>query len=182
MKKLKDLIYDYNDVVVALLIIIAAGLIIFWRVNTVMAYPKYAAEYATTSTGIDIDFSDVDLNQDPVDNQQDPGEDPTAGGETSASAIEGPTSGPGIADPGNPTEGAVEPPALPAKVTLTISRENKNGSWQAVGNWLLENNIISDKAEFIARVEERKVSTKLQLGTFEFSTGMTLDEVIDKLI
>lgn len=176
------MIYDYNDVVVALLIIIAAGFVIFWRVNTVMAYPKYAAEYATTSAGIDIDFSDVNLNPDPVVNQQDPGADPTAEGETSASAIENPASGPGIADPGSPTEGAVEPPVPPDTVTLTISKENKNGSWPAVGNWLLENKIISDKAEFIARVEERKVSAKLQLGTFEFSTGMTLDEVIDKLI
>ncbi len=181
MKKLKDIIYDYNDVVVALLIIISAGLIIFWRVNTVMAYPKYAAEYTTTQAGVDIDFSDVDLSQAPVDNQQDPGADPTAEGETTGSAVEQ-TSEPAIVDPGDTTGEAVQPPPSQVVYTLTISRENKNGSWQAVGNWLLENNIISDKAKFIARVEERNVSTKLQLGTFEFSTGMTLDELIDKLI
>ena len=42
MKKLKDIIYDYNDVLVALLIVAVAAGVIYWRVNVVMAYPKYA--------------------------------------------------------------------------------------------------------------------------------------------
>ena len=40
MKKLKDLIYDTNDIIIALLILAVAALIIVWRMNVIMDYPK----------------------------------------------------------------------------------------------------------------------------------------------
>ena len=64
MRKIKDLIYDYNDIFVALLIIAAAAAIIFWRVTDIMAYPEYLAGKEQSQTG-EVDFSDVDLT--PVD-------------------------------------------------------------------------------------------------------------------
>ena len=66
MRKIKDLIYDYNDIFVALLIIAAAGAIIFWRVTDIMAYPDYLAGKEQSQTA-DVDFSDVDLTPTNVD-------------------------------------------------------------------------------------------------------------------
>ena len=40
MKKLKDFIYDKNDIVIALLILAAAAFIIFWRLDIILEYPK----------------------------------------------------------------------------------------------------------------------------------------------
>lgn len=37
----RDFLYDWNDVIIALLILLAACLIIFWRVNVIMQYPKH---------------------------------------------------------------------------------------------------------------------------------------------
>lgn len=37
----RDFLYDWNDVVIAVLILLAACLIIFWRVNIIMQYPKH---------------------------------------------------------------------------------------------------------------------------------------------
>lgn len=40
MKKIKDILYDTNDILVALLILFLAVLIILSRVNAIMAYPE----------------------------------------------------------------------------------------------------------------------------------------------
>ena len=40
MKKFKDFIYDKNDIIIAVLILVAAALIICWRVNVILEYPK----------------------------------------------------------------------------------------------------------------------------------------------
>lgn len=40
MNKLKDIFYDKNDILVALIIIAIAALVILWRVDVLMAYPE----------------------------------------------------------------------------------------------------------------------------------------------
>ena len=40
MKKFKDFLYDKNDIFIALLILLAASLIIIWRMNAIIDYPK----------------------------------------------------------------------------------------------------------------------------------------------
>ena len=40
MKKLKDFIYDTNDILIALLILVIAAAVIMWRMNVFMDYPK----------------------------------------------------------------------------------------------------------------------------------------------
>ncbi len=39
MKGLKDFIYDKNDILIALVILILAALLIIWRMDVIMAYP-----------------------------------------------------------------------------------------------------------------------------------------------
>lgn len=53
MNKIKDFIYDKNDLLVALLVLVLAAIIILWRVDIIMAYPKqvFAAENGGTSQG-----------------------------------------------------------------------------------------------------------------------------------
>ena len=52
MKKFKDFIYDKNDIIIAILIMAAAALIIFWRLNVILDYPKQflAAEEPSVET------------------------------------------------------------------------------------------------------------------------------------
>lgn len=40
MKKLKDLLYDKNDIVIAVLILAIAAAIIVWRLDVILQYPK----------------------------------------------------------------------------------------------------------------------------------------------
>lgn len=51
MKSFKDFYYDKNDIIIALLILLIAGLIIAWRINVIMDYPQtLAKETDTTQT------------------------------------------------------------------------------------------------------------------------------------
>ena len=61
MKKFKDFLYDKNDVLIALLILVAAALLIIWRMDAIMEYPKnllggdVAEEGANAQTGAEND-------------------------------------------------------------------------------------------------------------------------------
>ena len=40
MKKLKDILYDYNDILIALAIMVIAALLIMWRISAIVDYPR----------------------------------------------------------------------------------------------------------------------------------------------
>ncbi len=78
----------------------------------------------------------------------------------------------------SPTATVVPTPATssPSKgVTVTIPRGSGSG---AVGDLLFRSKVISDVDEFKKLVESRKLTNKIQPGTFSFTGTETLDEVI----
>ena len=40
MKKLKDIFYDYNDIVIAFAILVIAAFLILWRLDVILDYPE----------------------------------------------------------------------------------------------------------------------------------------------
>ena len=51
MKAFKDFLYDKNDILIALVILLIAGLLIVWRMEVIMDYPQtLAKETDTTKT------------------------------------------------------------------------------------------------------------------------------------
>jgi len=87
------------------------------------------------------------------------------------------TQQPGGAQP--PPVGAPPPqPAAPRPVTFTVE-PGDFGS--AIGERLVTSGVITDAAKFVDRLQERELESALKTGTFELRTGMTIDEVIDKL-
>ena len=53
MKSLKDFIYDKNDIIIALVILILAGLLIVWRMDAIMEYPQTLAQQTGTTDTTD---------------------------------------------------------------------------------------------------------------------------------
>ena len=49
MKSLKDFFYDKNDIIIALAILLIAGLLITWRMNVIMDYPQTLAQETDTT-------------------------------------------------------------------------------------------------------------------------------------
>ena len=66
-KKIRDFIYDINDIFVALIILALAAGVIYWRSASIVEYPKYISEKNRTNASSEIDFSDIDLEPEPVD-------------------------------------------------------------------------------------------------------------------
>lgn len=184
MKKLKDFIYDYNDVVVAVIIVIVAGLIIFWRIDAALDYPKYL-EAQGGVTQIDIDFSNIDLNPEQVDVGKDvvdetKTEDPTPA--TCEHVYEG-----GVCtkcgEPDPTYVAPVEDPTPQVKTyTLEVSKKAGTTNWTSCGKLLEQNGIIEKSSEFVARVVARKVEASLQPGTYKLDSNMSTDDIINMLI
>lgn len=53
MNKLKDFFYNKNDIIIVLIILIIAGLIIYTRIDAIMAYPEKLAEKAALQQKIE---------------------------------------------------------------------------------------------------------------------------------
>ena len=63
MKKLKDFIYDKNDILIAVLILVVAAAIIAWRMEIILNYPKTLVSNGTTTEepkNTDASKSDAD--------------------------------------------------------------------------------------------------------------------------
>ena len=66
-KRIRDFIYDINDIFVAIIILALAAGVIYWRSANIVDYPKYLSEKNNTNASSEIDFSGIDLDPEPVD-------------------------------------------------------------------------------------------------------------------
>ena len=160
MKKLKDLVYDYNDILLAIVIIVVAAGVIFWKVSDVMAYPSFIrnANKQTQQTEIgSIDTEPIDVE--PI---VEPGPDVTT----------------------EPVETTTPPEdtTTPSLVAADTKFEIKSGEYlSTVAKNLQSKGLIADSAAFVKLVEEMKLSSKIQVGTFTIPAGAT-EEQIAKII
>lgn len=64
MEKFKDILYNKNDILIALAILIVAAIIIFWRIDVIMNYPKVLIAQSETEASKDKDnTSTIDTDQ-----------------------------------------------------------------------------------------------------------------------
>ncbi|NMA93863.1 MAG: hypothetical protein GX975_04280 [Clostridiales bacterium] len=179
MKKIKDLIYDYNDILLALLIIAVAGAVIMWRVNEIMAYPAYLQGIAQDNPAKDVDFTGIDLTQHPVDdfntdpediNVDVPPDGETPGGDPSTEPVQDPNA----ENPGTPSSGEKFVTAKDIEVTIP-----RGSTGAQIAEILLKNGAIDSSENFIATAEAKKKATKLQAGTFKIPAGSTVEDVVN---
>lgn len=184
MKKIKDLIYDYNDIFVALFIIALAGAIIMWRVSDIMAYPEYLAS-KERQTSADVDFSDVDLSLSDVEEfNEDPGEFNSDGDASGAEQPEGN----GQTPSGQPAE-AAQPPQQAAENPATghVAGEDfkisipSGASAAKIGEILKEAGCVSDPDAFVEAVIASGLDSKLKAGSFTIPAGSSMGEIVNIL-
>lgn len=82
------------------------------------------------------------------------------------------TEDPNNPDPTEPSNGDY------FEVTLVIP---PGSSAQSIGDILVNNGLIGDRNEFLARVVEMGLDTQLKSGNFLVDSDMTLDEIINKI-
>jgi len=172
LNKIKDFIYNFNDLVVAVLILLIACGVIVWRVADIMDYPEYlAAQVAATTVEkapeTEVDFTGVDL-------------DPVAVADITANPEEITTD---VTQPEETTASEETTPAAPAAATGDTKISIPSGSYASqVADILYSNGLITSTKDFLALLASRKADTKLKAGDFTIPAGSTMDAIIDILI
>ena len=64
MKKLKDIFYDYNDVIIAFAILVIAALLIIWRLDVILDYPDKILEKENPPVETPLVDEDADKDSD----------------------------------------------------------------------------------------------------------------------
>jgi len=171
MKKIKDLIYDYNDIFIAILIVILAGIIISWRISDIMAYPKYLAEQTAGEAVDNVDMSDIDLSLEEIEDINDNPEE----------IVTNPTTGSAIETP-DPEEEPVtneEGEFITAKEASFTVPAGVSGT--KISQLLYEAKLVESPQQFITAVAKKNAETKLMAGTFKIPAGSTVEDIVDIL-
>lgn len=173
MEKLKNFLYDKNDVLIAVLIIAAAVFIIGGRVEAIMAYPEVMAKQAEDQAQedeiipptVDEGATEVDPDAAPdgaVDSgngQQ--GTDSKQNGSTGQSGGSGDSGDSGDSTPA-------------ASIYIPTG-----STWDSVANSLVSGGMITDKTAFLNAVHASGRENKLQLGNFIIPAGSTPAQIVN---
>ncbi len=172
MNKLKDLVYDYNDLFVALVIVVIAGVLIFWRIGTIMNYPEYLAQAHAGDSQEASDLEDLDLTpaevEDMNENPEEIVTDPAEGTEAEVPETE----------PEAETPTASEVFTTKTEVKFTVPT-GVTGSKIAL--LLYEAKLVESAEIFLTTVSRMNAETKLMAGTFKIPAGSTVEDIVDIL-
>ena len=172
MKKFKDFLYDKNDILIALLILIVAALIITWRMNAIMEYPSTILN--SSVSGEDQSSGDGGQSGEAAGTD---GDGVTADGSStddgSASAGSGDTSG-GDESSSAGTEALWANGALTRDVQVTVTGASATEAIQC----LVDAGLFDDYAEYQAQCESAGLDhQRVSAGTFTFEAGATKADI-----
>lgn len=166
MEKIKDFIYDKNDILVALLVLVFAALLIWWRMDVIMAYPETV-------------FSDGAAAEDPVQDENPAGQEGDGSGEEGNQGKDESQNGDeGGDEPAVPSSGLWEGGVLTRDVEVDVY----GNSAMAAVQCLVDAGLFDDYNEYkticdLAGMNHEKVSA----GSLVFTAGTTKEEVARKI-
>ncbi len=161
MDWLKNFFYNKSDIIIALLILAAAALIILWRVDAIMEYPKELVASA---------YEDKE-SQGPITT---PYERDDKSGTSSDSAI-GTTTDEAIDDQGEDNGEVSEEPEVYAIYV------NSGQNLTELGNILVSCGFYTDAEEFLTYVNAADAASRIQMGNHFIPAGATKEECVDYL-
>lgn len=173
MKRIRDFLYNWNDIFLAFLIIVLAGALIFWRVSIIMDYPEVLAQQAMEAEqNQEGQTPDTSGSGTVTPGGTDSG---TSGGE-SGSGSEG---GSGETDEHVPGSGPRDDTiwkdgVLRVNMTVTIA---EGSATSAVQN-LVDVGLFYSYEDFEAVCEAAGVDpTDIKATTFTFAAGSTQEDI-----
>lgn len=163
MKKFKDFLYDKNDLIIALLVLIAATLIIIWRMDAIMEYPKtLISDTESTSTETDV-TSDLD-------------EDEHSSGQNDSDDVSSSDNGNPDTSGGSDSQSLWANGVLSREITVNVSGLSASEAVQC----LVDAGLFTDYAEYqsvctAAGLDHQKISA----GSFTFAKGSSKANIAD---
>ena len=164
MEKIKDFIYDKNDILVALLVLIFAALLILWRMDVIMAYPETV-------------FSEGEAVESPVQEEEPSDEEGSVTGNEGGEA-----EGEGNVQGGDEQTAPVSSLWEGGVLTRDVEVDVYGNSAMAAVQCLVDAGLFDDYNEYkticdIAGMNHEKVSA----GSLVFTAGTTKEEVARKI-
>ncbi|WP_027399597.1 MltG/YceG/YrrL family protein [Anaerovorax odorimutans] len=156
MQTFRNIIYDKNDILIALVIICIAGLIIFNRINVIMSYPssltieKAGNESKHTTSDNKSDNKAATTTDESIDNSK--------GNEKTSSESDNTKKSDDIVK----YSVYIEPGSTDSKIADT----------------LLSVNLIKDKQEFYDAIAAAGADSKLKAGTFIIPSNSTPADIV----
>lgn len=170
MEKLKDFLYDKNDILIAFLVLVFAALLIIWRMNVIMDYPEkmFAEEGMSDSSvvGGEEDDSEGDDSQSGSPTQPDQDD------ESAADADQG----------GGSDDAAPSSLWADGRLTREVEVDVYGNSAMAAVNCLVDAGLFTDYAEYQRICEDTGLNhEKVSAGTLTFAAGTTKQEIARKV-
>lgn len=161
MKRVKDFLYNWNDLVVILFILLAAAAIIYWRINSIMDYPSVlAAEIQKSAEESTTTQSITELVDDIAESTETSSEEPAE-----------PGSGP---KNNRLWTGGV----LRSEVTVTTSEGSATEAAQA----LVDAGLFTSYEDFAAICEVNNLDpTDIKANTFTFPPGTSQSKIAEEV-
>lgn len=185
MNKIKDIIYNKSDIIIAILILAIAALIIFWRLGIILEYPKQligtddastvlTEPDATAQTENNAGSTDTDTQTNAGTSDQNAGE--STAPEGNASGTEGETK---TEETTEVTKTAKwDGDALAADLEVTLVGTTATEAVQC----LVDAGVFEDYAEYDSICEEMGYDDeKMRSGVFSFPKGTTREDIIKEV-
>ncbi len=194
-ERIKDLIYDFSDIIISLVIITMIFGVVSWKISDSMAYTQFTGQPTkavldkndtasgsseatdpTTTTGGETG-SDTQGNSTGVADTSGTTTTPTntTGTTTTDTSSQGgkPSASAGTTAPTTPTTTPSSGVSADVKIVIPAG-----SAGITIAKILKAQGIITDTKTFITRVDELKMGPKLKAGTFTIKAGSTMDQVI----
>jgi len=179
MKKIKDVFYDLNDILVALIIVAAATLIILTNIDSILNYPTVLAEEMQTPAE---DTPTIYAENPPIQNPDDGNSEQGNEGTTGAGIDDQNTSGAGIDDQNTAGGGVSGNPGTDTGEVVNYSVYIEPGSTgDKIADLLIGVGLFQSRQEFSSAVAAAGAEGKLRAGNFIIPSDATPAEVVSIL-
>jgi len=160
MNKIKDILYDKNDILVALLILCIATFVIFTRIEHIMAYPERMLSAQSPENGsVAISFpTEPDDNLSAPDDYEEPPNGDEGDEETPEYTPEDPSD-----------------EAAPQAHSLYIA---SGESMNTIARNLVSLGLFESEQDFLDTLTAHNAATRVQVGNFIIPADATKDDVI----
>lgn len=174
MKKLKDIFYNKNDILVALIIVVVAVFVISGRIDAILAYPSSLEAQAVVAAS---ELEDQEPVQYTGSENLDEGEDSTS----SDGAIEPPPSQNEDQGEGSQSDDPVsDPPVITEPVDYSVYIA-AGSTGEQIADILIGVGLMETRQEFYSAVSAASADTKLKAGTFIIPSTSTPQQVVSIL-
>ncbi|HKK95687.1 MAG TPA: hypothetical protein VJ916_05180 [Anaerovoracaceae bacterium] len=166
MKHIKNFFYNINDLILAVIILAAAAVLIYWRLDIILDYPEKMLESSNNDTIIE----EIQVPEETPDETE---EEPT---ETEKEAETEEENEPVEEEPAVETGSIFIDGKLSEDVTVKI----QGGSANAAVNSLISANFFDDYNQYSDAVKSfGGTPENIKAGTYSFRKDTTLERILD---